>query len=67
MGDNTQHDLPIYLSAAEKYPDNIRYIIIRKVIDNKADADLIAASQARLDQKKIGFYYANEFPEKFDL
>jgi phosphatidate phosphatase APP1 len=62
MGDNTQHDLAIYLSAAEKYPARIQYIIIRKVVEKKSDAALIARSRQMLKGKDIAFYYANEFP-----
>jgi len=67
MGDNTQHDLPIYLSAAEKFPGNIRYIIIRRVVDKKADATLIGKAQQILADNNIGFYYADDFPEVFEI
>lgn len=67
MGDNTQHDLPIYLSAAEKFPESIRYIIIRRVIEKKTDASLIEKAQVKLAENDIGFYYADEFPEKFEI
>ncbi len=63
MGDNTQHDVSIYLSAAEKFGDRIRYIIIRKVVEKKSDEVLISKAQDRLRECKIGFYYADDFPE----
>ena len=62
MGDNTQQDLPIYLSAAEKFSHCIKYIIIRKVAEKKSDATLIGKSIDKLKEKGIGFYYADEFP-----
>jgi phosphatidate phosphatase APP1 len=65
MGDNTQHDLLIYLAAAEKYPNNIRYILIRKVVDRKADLDLIKKNEASLKANHITLYYSVEFPEAF--
>lgn len=65
MGDNTQHDLSIYLAAAEKYPTNIRYILIRKVVDRKADLTLIRKTEPKLKANGITLYYSVEFPEEF--
>lgn len=67
MGDNTQHDLPIYLSVAEKFSERIQYIIIRKVINRKSDELLIQKSKMKLKANKVGFYYADEFPESFEV
>jgi phosphatidate phosphatase APP1 len=67
MGDNTQHDLPIYLAAAEKFSERIQYIIIRKVINRKSDEVLIQKSKMKLKENKVGFYYADEFPESFEV
>lgn len=67
MGDNTQHDLPIYLTAAEQFSERIRYIIIRKVIDRKSDEVLIEKARVKLKENKVGFYYADEFPESFEV
>jgi len=67
MGDNTQHDVPIYLSAAEKFGKNIRYIIIRKVAVRKSEEKLIATARSKLSEQGIGFYYADEFPSAFEL
>lgn len=67
MGDNTQHDLPIYLKAAEKYGGCIRYIIVRKVIEKKSDEALISKVRQKLKEKNIGLYYADEFPDAFEL
>ena len=63
MGDNTQQDLSIYLTAAEKFGDRIQYIIIRKVIEKKADDALITKAIGKLKGNSVGFYYADEFPE----
>lgn len=67
MGDNTQRDLSIYLSAAQKFHNSIRYIIIRKVVPKKSDENLIKRSIEQLKAKGVGFYYADEFPEAFEL
>jgi phosphatidate phosphatase APP1 len=67
MGDNTQHDLSIYLTAAEKFSERIQYIIIRKVIEKKSDALLIEKSRMKLKENKVGFYYADEFPDSFEV
>jgi phosphatidate phosphatase APP1 len=67
VGDNTQHDLDIYLSMAEKFPACIKYIIILKVVKRPADDEVVAYSTERLKQKRIGLYYGNEFPNQFDL
>ena len=67
MGDNTQHDLPIYLSAVDKFGESIRYIIIRKVVEKKSDATLIEKSKQKLTDNNIAFYYADEFPEVFEV
>ena len=32
IGDNTQYDLSIYLTAAKNYPDNVKAIYIRQVV-----------------------------------
>jgi phosphatidate phosphatase APP1 len=67
MGDNTQHDLQIYLSLAEKYSGTIRCIIIRKVIDKAADKAMIEDSTKKLKTSGVVLYYADHFPETFAL
>lgn len=67
MGDNTQHDVPIYLSAAEKFSASIQCIIIRKVIAKRSDEALIARAREKLREKGIRFYYADEFPTSFEF
>ena len=67
LGDNTQLDLRIYLRIAEKFPKNIRYIIIRKVLSGVHDEAYLLEISEKLKRKGIGFYYADSFPSKFDL
>jgi phosphatidate phosphatase APP1 len=67
MGDNTQHDLTIYLSMAEKFGKSIQYIIIRKVVEKKADELLIEKAKEKLKANNVGLYYADEFPKTFDV
>jgi phosphatidate phosphatase APP1 len=67
IGDNTQNDLRIYLSVAQKFPALVRHIIIRKVIDKKTDAALIKEHTAFLESHKIGLHYSDTFPNKFEL
>ncbi len=62
MGDNTQHDLPIYLSAAEKFGPRITHIIIRKVVTRASDDKLISRAQKTLAENGVRFYYADELP-----
>ncbi len=63
IGDNTQHDLAIYLEAAEKYPHNIRYIIIREVSKKPADKVVMQQALTTLQKNKIGLHYSSHFPE----
>jgi phosphatidate phosphatase APP1 len=67
MGDNTQHDLPIYLEAAEKFPVNIRYILIRKVVEKKSDDVLRGKHAEALSKNNITLYYSETFPHDFEL
>ena len=67
MCDNTQHDLPIYLSAVDKFGESIRYIIIRRVVEKKSDETLIEKSREKLAENNVAFYYADEFPKVFEV
>lgn len=67
MGDNTQHDLSIYLDVAEKFPQNIRYILIRKVIEKASDELMIDAVRERLNENKVNLYYGENFPERIEI
>lgn len=67
VGDNTQHDLSIYLQTAEKFPDKIKYVIIRKVYDKGRDVALVRAAEEKLHQLNIGFHYADTFSSALPL
>jgi phosphatidate phosphatase APP1 len=67
MGDNTQHDLSIYLSVAEKFPKNIQYIIIRKVVERSEDKVLIDKSSEFLKTNNIILHYSDNFPKTFEI
>lgn len=67
VGDNTQHDLSIYLQTAEKFPDKIKYVIIRKVYDKAEDVALVKAAEKKLHQLNIGFHYAGTFSSAMSL
>jgi phosphatidate phosphatase APP1 len=55
--------LPIYLELAERYPQNVRYIIIRQVYERSRDAELIGNAKPLLEEHNIGLYYSTMFPE----
>lgn len=63
IGDNTQHDLPVYLELAKCYPHNVRYIIIREVKHRPGDQIIVEGARESLNQFNIGLYYEKEFPE----
>ena len=67
LGDNTQLDLKIYLNIASHYPNNIRYIIIRKVLSRSHGESFLKETQNDLEARGIGFYYADTFPSTFEL
>jgi phosphatidate phosphatase APP1 len=67
LGDNTQHDLKIYLNIANHYPTNIRYIIIRKVLSRSHGDSFLQKTLQDLQTRGIGFYYADAFPSTFEL
>jgi phosphatidate phosphatase APP1 len=67
MGDNTQHDLLIYLDAAQKFPGRVEYIIIRKVVEKKSDKALIEKYAGAMETNNTHLYYADEFPSDFKL
>lgn len=61
MGDNTQHDIAVYLDAAAKYPESIRSIIILKVIKRNKYDILINEQMEKLKSNNITFHYASAF------
>ncbi len=67
IGDNTQHDLPIYLNIALKYPQNVRYIIIREVLTTPRSRILLQEAKSALSKHEIGFHYGREFPDDLPI
>ena len=67
LGDNTQLDLRIYLRMAEKYPDNVKNIIIRRVLSRGHDASYLNETSEKLQSLGIGFHYSDTFPSSFQL
>lgn len=63
IGDNTRDDLRVYLKTAEKFPEQIRHIIIRKAFDKRHDEVVIKHAEKLLQQHNINFQYADRFPE----
>lgn len=63
VGDNTQYDIPIYLSAAKKYPERISHIFIRRVRALPDEKTTMAEITNRLSKENIEFYYDDDFPE----
>lgn len=63
IGDNTQHDLPIYLELARLHPHNVRYVIIREVKKKPGDIAIVQKAKAAFSEHNIGLYYDKEFPE----
>jgi phosphatidate phosphatase APP1 len=61
VGDNTQHDLSIYLQTAQKFPDQIRHVVIRKVFESARDVDLFGTAKEKLASLNIQFHYAGSF------
>lgn len=65
VGDNTQHDLSIYLTAAEKFPERIRFILIRRVVKRSSVDALVSEAAGKLSERKIDLYYTDSFPGSF--
>lgn len=63
VGDNTQHDLAIYLEIARRYPQNIRFIIIREVLKSRLHQLQLEQAQKALKTLNIGLHYESNFPE----
>lgn len=67
LGDNTQQDLAIYRDAAEKYPQNIRYIVIREVKKRPGTEQQVQRVRQALSLHNITLHYSNHFPDDFSL
>jgi phosphatidate phosphatase APP1 len=66
IGDNTQQDLTIYLQAALRFPQNVRYIVIRKVLDTDRDSMTMEKHRDFLTANGIALYYGDDFPYEFN-
>lgn len=62
VGDNTQHDLLIYLQMAEEHKDKIKHIVIRKVHDKPSHEAIVEKAIEELKPYGIGIYYSDQFP-----
>ncbi|MEJ1237469.1 App1 family protein [Chryseolinea sp. T2] len=72
IGDNTQYDLSIYLTAAKNYPDNVKAIYIRRAIPMPDELAKAAELKEQLAKSNIEFHYGDDFasvkwPESNDL
>ena len=63
VGDNTQHDLTVYLDIALRYPQHIRHIIIREAVKKEGDEWIASEAEKKLKPHLIGFHFAPEFPD----
>lgn len=61
IGDNTQHDLSIYLETALKFPENVKSIVIREVYDRLDHEPLVETAKQKLGTLNIEFYYGASF------
>jgi phosphatidate phosphatase APP1 len=61
VGDNTQHDLSIYLQTAQKFPGQIRHVVIRKVFEAETDVALFGSAKEKLASLNIQFHYTGSF------
>lgn len=62
LGDNTQHDLKIYLEFAKTYPTQVKAVIIRQVTLRKMDEQLLVSAADFFQQHDIPFYFGTELP-----
>ncbi len=63
VGDNTQHDLEIYLTVANEFPSQIKHIIIREVYPQPEDKTTISSHEFFLKEHQIQLHYAPSFEE----
>jgi phosphatidate phosphatase APP1 len=63
IGDNTQHDVSIYLDLARQHPHNILSIIIRRVQERDEDHRLLLAANPYLKKYNISIHYGTEFSD----
>jgi phosphatidate phosphatase APP1 len=61
VGDNTQHDLQIYIDTAKKYPGRVSHIVIRKVLERNDDR-MIKEALKELEPQGVKILYDDLFP-----
>jgi phosphatidate phosphatase APP1 len=66
IGDNTQHDLQIYIDIAKKYKDRVKFIIIRRVLEHN-DEKMINEVVKELAPYGVKFFYDDVFPKDLDF
>jgi phosphatidate phosphatase APP1 len=66
VGDNTQHDLQIYIETAKKYGNRIKYIVIRKVLERN-DEKVIQEALKELAPQGVKILYDDLFPTDLRL
>ena len=62
LGDNTQHDLAIYLEFAKVHTQTVRCVIIRQTTLRTRDERLLVEAADFFKQNGIAFYYGSELP-----
>jgi phosphatidate phosphatase APP1 len=65
LGDNTQHDLKVYLEFAKAHPANVKAVIIRQASLKEPDKQLMVEAADFFKQHQITFYYGTELPNDF--
>lgn len=59
IGDNTQHDLSIYVTIARKYPESVDAIYIRQAVATPHHTHDLSDLKAELRRHNIAFYYGD--------
>ncbi len=62
LGDNTQHDLQIYLDFVSQHPEKVKHVIIREV-RTSVNTPMIVQAKQLLTKQGIGFYFGTQLHE----
>lgn len=63
LGDNTQHDLTVYLEFTKTHSSNVNCVIIRQATLKEKDQQLMVEAAEYFKQRGIIFYYGTELPQ----
>lgn len=63
LGDNTQNDPHIYSGLAEEFPEEIKAVVIRRVVDEPKEDKQIEQLQQKVVKGGVDFYYAENFED----